>query len=88
MSAMEETTSALLAATEVLKRAVAVIERTATAQHADGNEWKRMIQTGKRCPISGWSPSKIRRELSPKKGIKKVGGCTYYNIKMVKESVQ
>lgn len=80
---MSELLTAMVKATEVLNKAAAALlaDAEARAAIADPNEWTRMPKT--RCPVSGWSPSTIRRNVPTKK----VGGTAFYSLAAVRELI-
>lgn len=73
--------TALKEATAAVDKAAAALLADAQARAAisDPHEWTRMPV--KRCPVSNWSPSTLRRKVP----IKKVDGTTFYSLAAVRE---
>lgn len=77
---MTELLTALKQATAALDKAASALLADAQAREAiaDPHEWTRM--PSKRCTVSNWSPSTLRRKVP----VKKVGGTTFYSLAAVK----
>lgn len=76
---LERATDALHAASKAVLRLARSNERTASAKAADPDEWTRLPNGIRRCPVSGWSRSTlIRRCNGGEVRRKTVGGATFY----------
>jgi hypothetical protein len=73
ITTMRESALALTKAADAL-----LADAQARAAITDPDEWTRMPQ--KRCPVSGWSPSTLRRKVRTKK----VGGTAFYSMSDVR----
>lgn len=73
---MRETAIALSKAADAL-----LADAQARSAIADPDEWTRMPKH--RCPVSGWSPSSIRRNVRTKK----VGGTAFYSMADVRRQL-
>lgn len=75
--------TALKEATAAVDKAAAALLADAQARAAIANpaEWTRM--PAKRCPVSNWSASTLRRKVP----IQKVGGTTFYSLAAVKSLI-
>lgn len=70
---MRESAAALTKAADAL-----LADAQARATISDPDEWTRFPRL--RCPVSGWSPSSIRRNVRTKK----VGGTAFYSMSDVR----
>jgi len=73
---MRESAAALTKAADAL-----LADAHARATIADPDEWTRMPKH--RCPVSGWSPSSIRRNVRTKK----VEGTAFYSMADVRRKL-
>lgn len=71
---------AILDQLEKATAAAIALTRTLVAGREDGDEWTRLPAPGTRCPISGWSRSKLYHLTTAGKVRRKsVGGTSYYS---------
>ena len=76
---LDRATDELHAAAKAVLRLARSNERAAAAKSADPDEWTRLPNGTRRCPVSGWSRSTlIRREKTGSIRFKSVQGSTFY----------
>lgn len=76
---LDRATDALHAAAKAVLRLARSNERAAAAKSADPDEWTRLPNGTRRCPVSGWSRSTlIRRANAGDIRRKSVRGTTFY----------
>ena len=75
-----------LDATYAATKAVLALAKSQATAALDSDEWHRLPKAGARCPVSGWSRSKVNAECQRKtvRG-KLVRGCRYYSLADIRQ---